>query len=147
MYKCKYFKIQELVCNHMYSQYGDRCWEFLDENFLISLDKFREIVGAPLTINNYSYNGTYKESGKRCPLCHEIKKHNNNGKCGMSAHIASNAADIKCKTKTPSELCKIALDNQAILTGFKRIEDLSATPTWFHVDSRGHHKGIKIFKP
>ena len=34
MYKCKYFKIQELVCPHVYEKYGDKSWEFFNEEFL-----------------------------------------------------------------------------------------------------------------
>ena len=52
VYKCKYFKIQELVCNHVMQSYSEeQIWSFLDEDLKKTLDIIREILGVPLTIN------------------------------------------------------------------------------------------------
>lgn len=39
VYKCKYFKIQELVCNHVMQSYSEeQIWSFLDEDLKKTLD-------------------------------------------------------------------------------------------------------------
>ena len=80
MYKCKYFKLQELVCPDVYKQYGEKAWEFFDESFLKDLDLVRELLGVPIIINNWNTEGQYKESGLRCDLCNEVKKVHLRGK-------------------------------------------------------------------
>lgn len=45
VYKCKYFKIQELVCNHVMQSYSEeQIWSFLDEDLKKTLDIIREIL-------------------------------------------------------------------------------------------------------
>lgn len=42
---------------------------------------------------------------------------------------------------------EIIMDNVHKFKVIKRIENPDYTPTWLHIDAKGHHKGIKIFNP
>lgn len=146
MYKCKYFKLQELVCPDVYKQYGERAWEFFDVSFLKDLDLIRELLGVPIIINNWNTGGQYRESGLRCDLCNEVKKSTSKGKINMSAH-RNNGADLKPKGISIQKAKDLILNNQDKFQAFKRIESTEFTSTWLHIDCRGHHKGIKVFNP
>ncbi|MGL4935000.1 MAG: hypothetical protein ACRC51_05950 [Cetobacterium sp.] len=146
MYKCKYFKLQELVCPDIYKQYGDSAWEFFDQNFLKDLDGIRELFNTAIIINNWHIGGSYKESGLRCALCNEVKKHTLKGKVNMSAH-KMNGADLKLKGIEIKKAVETIVNNAHRFKTIKRIENPDYTPTWLHVDTRGHHEGIKIFNP
>ena len=48
VYKCKHFKIQELVCNHVMQHYSEeQIWSFLDEDLKKILDIIRERLNLP----------------------------------------------------------------------------------------------------
>lgn len=147
MYKCKYFKIQELVCPHVYKKYGENSWIFFRKELLQELDMIRELLGVPLTINNWNINGPRSESGIRCTQCSiqsdKIKK----GELSMSMHNSCNAFDIKLKGLDVKKAITIIMDNSHRFKSIKRIEDPKFTPTWIHIDTKGHHEGIILFEP
>lgn len=64
MYKCKHFKIQELVPKHVYKDRGDKAWYLLDDRALETLDQLREQFG-PVTVNNWMWGGGRQWSGLR----------------------------------------------------------------------------------
>lgn len=54
MYKCKFFKITELVHPSILSKYGeDKCWTFFDDRLLKFIDWLREKYGS-IVINSSS---------------------------------------------------------------------------------------------
>ena len=65
-YKCKYFKIQELVPPHIYEKRGDKSWELLDSRALMAIDSLRDLYG-PIIINTWASGGNRKWSGLRTP--------------------------------------------------------------------------------
>lgn len=141
MYKPKYFKIQELVCPHVYEKFGSRAWNFFHREFLRDLDKLRELLGTPVTVNDWHLGGMYSQSGLRCPRCAM------NEKFSMSAHNFGMAADVKAKGYLSREISEKIISNYRLFNSFKRIENTFYTPTWCHIDSRGHHQGIVFFNP
>lgn len=147
MYKCKYFKIQELVCPHVYKKYGDKAWEFFSEDFLKDLDTVREILEVPIIINNWYINGHYKESGNRCQFCSIVAKKIANKELNMSMHNLYQAFDLKPKGLEIKKAIEMIMDNVHRFKVIKRIENPDYTPTWLHIDTKGHHKGIRIFNP
>ncbi|MGL5023737.1 MAG: hypothetical protein ACRC5S_10565 [Cetobacterium sp.] len=147
MYRCKYFKIQELVCPHVYKKYGDKAWEFFNEDFLKDLDTVREVLGVPIIINNWHIKGQYKESGNRCPFCSIVAKKIANKELNMSMHNLCQAFDLKPKGLEIKKAIDMIMDNVHRFKVIKRIENPDHTPTWLHIDTKGHHKGIKIFNP
>lgn len=90
VYKCKYFKIQELVCNHVMQSYSEeQIWSFLDEDLKKTLDIIREILGVPLTINQPKMK--VYQRGLRCHLCNLVQ---NNKTPYITTHIQGKAVDI-----------------------------------------------------
>ena len=147
MYKCKYFKIQELVCPHVYKKYGDKAWEFFSEELLKDLDTVREVLGVPIIINNWHIEGQYKESGNRCQFCSIVAKKIANKELNMSMHNLYQAFDLKPKGLEIKKAVEMILDNVHRFKVIKRIENPDYTSTWLHIDTKGHHKGIRIFNP
>lgn len=66
MYKCKHFKIQELVPPHVYEERGDKSWLLLDARSLFTLDTIRDNFG-PVVVNNWHSGGDRRWSGLRTP--------------------------------------------------------------------------------
>lgn len=147
MYRPKYFKIKELVCPHIYKQYGERAWDFFQEDFLRDLDTLREILGVPIVINNWSTGGQYSQSGTRCPFCELVQKDLKKGKLNMSTHAIFQGIDAKPQGGSIKSASQKVLENQDKFRAIKRMESISFTPTWLHLDTRGSHKGIKVFNP
>jgi len=58
MYKCSYFKIQELVPSAIFNRRGEKAWELMDGRVLITLDRLRERYGL-FTVNNW-LSGEYR---------------------------------------------------------------------------------------
>lgn len=68
MYKCKPFKIHELVPLGIHRKRGEQAWQLLDEKALITLDLLREKFGSAI-VNDCKRNGTYKYRGFRPASC------------------------------------------------------------------------------
>ncbi len=125
MYKCKYFKIEELVDPIILKNEGEeKCWGMLSDNAKIALDMLREDLGA-LTINGVFNGQTFTESGLR-------RKDTSTG-ASLSQHKEGTAFDVKSKTKTPVEIREHIKKNY-IRLGITRIE--ADTPTWVHFDCK-----------
>lgn len=58
------FIIQELVPEHVYNQRGDKAWQLLDFQALLTLQWLRDHLG-PTTVNNWHVGGNYSQSGLR----------------------------------------------------------------------------------
>lgn len=146
-YKCKHFKIEELVSPGVYKKYGEKAWEFFNPLILKDIDFLRELFKAPITINNWCYGGNYKESGLRANKDEMVK-----GKSDyyLSAHCLGNAFDIKVKGFTPKQVFDIILKNQDKFN-ITRIEDIETTGKlgYVHIDisNINYDKGLYVFKP
>lgn len=147
MYKSKYFKVEELVCPHVYKKYGDKSLEFFSEDLLKDLDIIREVLRVPIIINNWHIKGQYKESGNRCPFCSIVAKKIANKELDMSMHNLYQAFDLKPKGLEIKKAVKMIVNNVQRFKTIKRIENPEFTPTWIHIDTKGHNKEIKIFNP
>lgn len=65
----------------------------------------------------------------------------------MSMHNLYQAFDLKHKGLEIKKAVEIIMDNVHRFKVIKRIENPDYTSTWLHVDTKGHHKGIRIFNP
>jgi hypothetical protein len=143
MYKCQYFKIQELVSPIVFKTYGEFAWSFFDENLLKDLDSIRELTGSPLIVNGNFRGCSYIESGLRCNMDSivAIKK-----QPYLSAHVLGRAFDIKSRKLSSQKLYDFILTNQHKFKAIKRMEDIKKTPTWVHIDSLNtNNNNIAIF--
>ena len=121
----KYFQISELVCEHTYSRWGERAWQFLDTGFLHALLIIRrDILQAPMTCNHSSAT----QRGLRCNMCELVKEKKNNY---LSSHILGKAGDFTVKGLTAQQARDRIKNNTNLLPCNIRMED---KVTWLHFD-------------
>lgn len=148
MKRSKYFDLQELVCPHIYNQYGEYAWNLIPQWLITTMDNIREHFNKPVYINNYKWNGGNSQRTIRCPKCELYSDHLKSGKLYMSAHVLFQAVDFNIKGMTSKEIVDEIIKHQDKFPYIKRIENTNYTPTWVHIDTRDHGgEGIKIFKP
>jgi len=146
IYKCKHFKIEELVCNHVMKSYSEgQIWSFLDENLKKTLDIIRERLNVPLTVNQPKM-GIFQR-GLRCHLCDLVK--NNNGPY-ITTHIQGKAADLLL----PADCGMTAEDARKEIEKFAdelpcniRFEHLQKGKpiSWIHIDVRDNAEDKKVY--
>jgi hypothetical protein len=138
-YRCKYFKIQELVTPEIYKARGDAAWQLLQAPALRSLDLLREQFGV-CTVNNWAAGGTYRESG--------LREFGTKTGAPYSQHKYGAAFDCKFRSATPQEIFAWVLEYSQAFPEITTVEDVAATPTWFHFDVRNHNRaGIWVVTP
>lgn len=136
MYKCKHFKIAELVTPDMFSSLGEKCWTLFDDRLLRTLDALRERFG-PCTINDWSWGGAFKYSGFR-----DDKFYSNVAAYlkSRSQHKYGRGADCKFKNHKAHEVRKYILENPDEFPYVKFIEcsplSNGNSMSWVHIDVR-----------
>jgi hypothetical protein len=134
MYKCKYFKLHELVPSEIYHRYGDRAWEFLDDRLLMAIDNLRDHFGK-MTINNWFWGGDREWSGLRTPDSPYYSP--------TSQHTFGRAADCLFDGYSADYARKTILKNPL---EFNYINAMEMGVDWLHIDVR-NCKRIKQFTP
>ena len=141
MYKCKYFKIQELVSPVVYNKWGDMAWMFFNPEVLKDLDTIRETYGSPIVINNWSVGGNLRQCGLRSNMDEMVKAKKT---LYLSAHCLACGFDLHASNGNNKSLwqhCYNLILNKK-LKMFKRLENLKDTPTWTHCDAFQTNSGI-----
>lgn len=123
MYRCKYFKIEELVSRKAFEHHGDKCWRFLDPAMLRGLDDCRKRYGK-IHVNTWLWGGPMEYRGLRLPG--ELS-----GSSDFSAHRHGKAVDIELLEVTPEYLRQEILSGRWQPPGLTELE--LATPTWVHM--------------
>lgn len=134
MSHCKYFNIKELVSPIVYNKFGEQAWMFFDEDLLSELDYIREAFGSAIIINNWATGGTLKQCGLRSNMDDLVKSKKT---LYLSAHCMGKGFDLHAKNGNNKLLYEYVY-NLIIakkLKHFKRLENISKTPSWVHVDS------------
>lgn len=123
----KYFKVSELVCNHIYDKWNDSAWQFLDTDYLHALLIIRrDILKAGMICNN----NTMKQRGMRCNRC-EIVRHKPSAY--ISAHILGKGGDFSVTGMTAEQARQKIKANANLLPCPIRIE---RGVNWLHFDVR-----------
>ena len=146
MYKCKYFKIQELVSKLVYDKYGDFCWRFFSEEFKKDLDAIREFHGKSLTINDWCFGkNNFSQCGFRSNLDPMVKEKKT---LYCSAHCMGKAVDLHSADNIKLFNDVKTLITQGKLSTIKRLESQESTKNgWVHVDCFETADGkLEIFK-
>jgi len=139
IYRTKHFQLHELVPPDIYESRGSRAWELLDAPALVTLDQLRERFGRT-RVNDWWWGGRFKESG--------LRSFTTSTGAALSQHRFGRAFDCKFDGITPREACDYVLAHPDEFPYLTTIENPDATPTWFHFDTRNHHKaGIWIVNP
>lgn len=144
MYKPQYFKAHEFVPPHVYTKWGERSFMFIDDRVLKVMDFIRENIGAPITINNYKWNGDREWSGLRTPQSPWYSE--------LSQHSFGRAVDFLVKGYTPQEvhnLLEVWLGRneefRSIVTSITVEEYEDGGITWVHLDIRNGEDGVNYF--
>lgn len=137
MYKCKYFKLYELLPKSLYED-EDTGWELIDERLLRTIDFVRELLGVPLTVNTWKQGGSRGYSCARTPDCKEYSKGSYHS---VRADRKVMACDMVSNTLTAAEMRKKIKDSADSLPYPIRLENGVA---WLHVDV-AEKTGYKIY--
>lgn len=136
-YRPKHFQLHELIGPDVFDARGEAAWELLDPFLLMALDRLRGFFG-PVTVNNWYWQGSYTESGLRSAQTATGARY--------SQHKYGRAADCKFRDVTPQEAFERIVANPDDFPTITCLEDVSATPTWLHVDVRNCER-IKVVRP
>lgn len=133
MYKCKYFKLQELVSPIVFNRYGGCAWSFFDADILRDLDLIRERFGQAITINTWLYGGNTTQCGFRSNMDKMVKDKTT---LYCSAHCMGKAFDLHCSDNVKLFDLIYKMINCGELLSIKRLESRKSTlDGWVHVDS------------
>lgn len=121
----KYFRIDELVCEHTLERFGVGAWKFLNAQALETLLVLRtKILKVPFIINTHSAH----QRGLRCNLCPLVKDKETQY---LSGHVLGCAFDILSKEMTAAQMRALIVQHKDLLPYPIRIE---AGVTWLHFD-------------
>lgn len=136
IYKCVYFGIKELVSPVVYNKWGEQAWMFFSEFTLKGLDLIRETYNSPIIINNWAVGGNLKQCGLRSNIDDLVLEKTKKGSLYLSAHTMGKGFDLHDKYGHNKRLWQhcynLELSKKA--GPFTRIENITLTPSWVHVD-------------
>ena len=133
--KAKHFKIQELVDKETYERYGQKAWWFLDNRLIMLLDRLREDLQRPITVNNWLWGGNNQHRGLRPPKC--------NIGADYSQHRFGRAVDFDVKGMKADQV-RSYIRNR--INNYPEIKGIETGITWVHLDIR-NSDDLLIFKP
>ena len=136
-YKCKYFKIHELVPEELMTMPEEYLWKLFDEKLLRVIDRLREVIGKPITINTWKFGGQFKWRGYRTNSC----------KIGAikSPHKRGKALDFDVKGMSAEQVRQYIKSNEKL---FPEISRMEKNVNWVHIDTIPHKRvGIHLFNP
>ena len=138
MYKCKYFKIQEVVPPQVFHDRGEKAWQLLDDRILRVADLLREQFGTAI-VNNWHVGGDYQWSGLRTPDSPYYSPY--------SQHTCGRALDIKFSNATAEEVRTWIKENEDVLWDLGICVTLEEGVSWLHVDVRSSSQTVSSFWP
>lgn len=134
--RCKYFSIEELVCDHMLKKYNENTlWGFLDDKFKETIDFIREHLNSPMLCN---YND-FHQRGMRCNMCPIVKSKTTPY---LSAHVLGKAGDFNVEGMSAEVARNKIIELEPILSYPIRLEK---DVTWVHIDVMDFGQG-KIYQ-
>ena len=134
--KSKYFKIHELVPQHIFQKRGEKSWKYIDERLISSIDTLKEhFSNGTMTINNYHWNGDRNWSGLRTPDSTDYNE--------TSMHSMGKAIDCVFSNYAADEVRMYILQHASFFPYIKGIED---TVSWLHIDTRNEDT-VVVFQP
>ena len=124
----RYFKIQELVCPHVFAKHGEISWMFLSTLYLHTLLVLRtKILKVPLVCNTKMLT----QRGLRCNLCDIVQEKTDADIVYLSAHHLGIGGDLSSPEMTAEEMRKKIEEKQDLLPYPVRIE---LNVNWLHID-------------
>jgi hypothetical protein len=139
----KYFTIDELVCEHVYDQFGDMVLSFFDPRLITTIEIIREHIDKSIYVNNWQVHGQFSQRGFRCIQCQLVRDAIKQNRLYVSAHMTGQALDFDITGMTAEQGRQWIIANQNILPYNIRLESDVA---WIHLDMRGGNQKITMFK-
>ena len=137
MYICKNFKIYELVPQELITLPEEYLWGLFDQNLLRVIDRLRDELGKPITINTWKNNGEFSLRGFR-PKSTKIGAKN-------SPHKKGKALDFDVFGMTAQQVRDYIIKNHAKFPEIKRMEK---DVTWVHIDTvPNKNDALYLFHP
>jgi len=143
------FDIRELVHPDIFDICGMRSKAYINPHLPTTLETLKRCLTELLdsdkvesvVVNNWIWGGAYIDSGLRLPRGNVGSK--------LSGHKFGTCADTKYNHHTPQEVFAFITENQELFPYISRMEDISATPTWNHIEVGDSERvgNIYIFKP
>ena len=122
----KFFQVRELVCDHTFSRWGERSWQFLSTDYLHNLLVIRrDILQMPMVCN---HDGA-EQRGLRCNMCKMVKEKK---AAYLSSHILGRAGDFSVQGLTAQEARSRIRAMQSLLPYPMRME---GGVSWLHIDT------------
>ncbi len=138
-----YFQASELVCDHTFSKWGERSWQFLDTAFMECLLVIRrDILQMPMICNT----STAHQRGLRCNLCQLVQEKTENDSVYHTSHRFGKAGDFTVKGMTAAEARRRIIENAHLLPCNIRLE---GDVNWLHFDvlpQYGINQKVYVFK-
>lgn len=138
MYKCRNFKIYELVPPNIYKKSGEKAWLLFDDRILWTIDAIHDELSRTnkrkikMYVNNWKWGGLLKGRGYRQRPMWKW--------WGMSQHYSGRAIDFHIDGISSGLIRKWIINNRNKLDCLKYIrgvEDFDGM-SWVHVDVRNH---------
>lgn len=124
MYRCKCYRIEELVDRFTFEKYGQGAWAFFNVLALQSLDQIRIEFDAPVYVNNWLWGGSAEMRGLRPRYMDSLPS-------VYSQHHFGNAFDITIKGVNPQIAQIYILENPDKFPYITRLEKIK---THVHFD-------------
>lgn len=137
-YKCKHFRIEELVDKLTFDRFGEKSWMFFNQSALKSLDSIREYFGVQVIVNNWLWGGELQYRGLR-PKYVQVGSE-------YSQHRLGNAFDCTLEGVTADKVREEILKNKD-KEGFELITCVENKVSWLHFDCRNIENRILIVNP
>lgn len=141
MYKCEYFKIEELVPKILYENTDDPnlLWLLFDKKALIVLDSFRRDYGTCL-VNTWSWGGDRQYAGFR-PFGTNIG-------ATLSQHKFGRGFDPLFENYTSDGVRQVIIEHHGDGGWWDMISAIELDVDWLHFDTRNSIEDRLIqFKP
>lgn len=131
-YVPEWFRLEEVVCPHVFNKFGYFAWSFFDDRSLRTMNMIRQKVGKTITINTWIYGGEFSQRGLRCIQCSLVKTATNEGRVYCSPHIRGCAFDFDIKGLTAEESRQWIIKNKELWPWPIRLEK---DVNWVHLDT------------
>lgn len=128
-----YFGIEELVDKTVYNKYGEKAWRFFDPRLIHNLWWIRTNIAKSITVNNWSWGGSFDERGLRTNISPLVKSKN---RLYLTAHLRGAAVDFDVKGMSANDVRGWIKDNELNLPYPCRLERrLNGNfISWVHLD-------------
>jgi hypothetical protein len=139
IYRPQFFKLEELVCQHVFNKFGEMSWQFLDDKTVVTIDWVRRTLNKPITVNNWKEGGEFDERGLRCIQCNLVKTKCIAGQVYVSPHILGRAYDFDVQGMDANDVrLWLAVNKDKLPYPIRLEKDVN----WVHLDSE--ETGLKV---